>query len=108
MIPFNGGTGTVPAPGTIISQGGASGKLMCVYGATPSVTAPLATGAAMVASSWLLIKQWNGVEFSAGALTGISADATQNSVVGWIEIFGDEASTINANRLGTVNITGEW
>jgi hypothetical protein len=108
LIPFNNGTGTVPAAGTIISQGGASGKLMCVYGATPSVTAPLATGAAMVASSWLLIKQWNGVEFSAGALTGISADATQNSVVGWIEIFGDDASTINANRLGSVNITGEW
>ncbi|MFZ2199446.1 MAG: hypothetical protein WAV40_01515, partial [Microgenomates group bacterium] len=28
--------------------------------------------------------------------------------VGWIEIVGDEAATVNANRLGEFNVTGAW
>lgn len=106
LIPYNSGSGNVPAWNTVISQGGASGKLIGVYASLTS--ASTATGAAMPASGYIKIKQWNSTAYSSGALTGISASATGPDVVGWLEIVGDEASTINANRLGTVNITGAW
>ena len=106
LIPYNSGTGNVPAWNTTISQGSASGKLIGVYSSL--TVASTATGAAMPASGYLKIKQWNSVAFTSGALTGIGASATGADTVGWLEIVGDEASTINANRLGTVNITGAW
>jgi hypothetical protein len=106
LIPFNTGSGTVPAWNTTISQGGASGLLIGVYSSLTA--ASTATGAAMPASGYLKIKQWNSVAFSAGALTGISASATGADVVGWLEIVGDDASTVTANRLGSFNVTGAW
>lgn len=106
LIPFDTGSGTVPAWNTVISQGSASGKLIGVYSSLTA--ASTATGAAMPASGYLKIKQWNGVAYAAGALTGISASATGADVVGWLEIVGDDASTINANRLGQFNVTGAW
>jgi hypothetical protein len=108
MIPFNGGSGTIPALNSLVTQGAASGKLMCVYSSLTS--APVINGSAMPASGWIQIKQWNSVEYTSGAITlsGVTANATGASVVGFLEIFGDNASTLTAVRLGTVNITGEW
>lgn len=106
LIPYNSGSGNVPAWNTTISQGSASGLLIGVYSSLTA--ASTATGAAMPASGYIKIKQWNSVAYAAGALTGIGASATGADTVGWLEIVGDEASTINANRLGTVNITGAW
>lgn len=108
MIPFNGGSGTIPALNSLVTQGGASGKLMCVYSSL--TTAPLINGGTMPATGWIMIKQWNQVEYAAGALTlsGVVANATGVSKVGFLEIFGDDASTVNANRLGTFNVLGEW
>lgn len=106
LIPFNTGAGNVPAWNTVISQGSASGKLIGVY--STLTVASTATGAAMPVSGFLKIKQWNSTAYASGALTGISASATGVDTVGWLEIVGDEAATINANRLGQVNITGAW
>ena len=61
----------------------------------------------MPASGFIRVKQKTGA-YVAGALTGITATASDAGRVGWIELVGDEASTINANRLGTFNITGAW
>ena len=106
LIPFNTGAGTVPAWNTTISQGSASGLLIGVYSSLTA--ASTATGAAMPASGYLKIKQWNSVAFTSGALTGISASATGADVVGWLEIVGDDASTVNANRLGNFIVNGAW
>lgn len=106
LIAYTGGSGNVPAYNTTISQGSASGKLIAVMS---SITAaPTAPGAAMPASGFIKIKQWNDVAFTAGALTGITATSSRADVVGWIEVVGDEGATINANRLGSVEILGDW
>ena len=106
LIPYNTGTGNVPAANTVISQGSASGKLLGVYSALN--VAPTTAGSAMPASGYIKIKQWNDVAFAAGALTGIGASATGADVVGWIELSADEASTITVPRLGTLTARGEW
>jgi hypothetical protein len=106
LIPYDTGTGNVPACNTSITQGGASGLLLGVYSALN--VAPTAVAAAMPVTGYIKIKQWNGVAFAAGALTGIGANATGTDVAGWIELVGDEASTVTANRLGLFRMRGEW
>jgi len=108
MIPYTGGTGNVPAWNTAITDGGAgggTGKLIGVHSALTA--ASTATGAAMPASGFIRVKQKSGA-YTANALGGIGATASDAGRVGWIEIVGDDASTITANRLGSFNITGEW
>lgn len=105
LIPYNTGAGNVPASGTTITQGSASGTLIGVWSSLTA--APTAAGVAMPASGFIKIKAWNSVAYAAGALTGISATATGVDTVGWIDVIGDEASTLTAVRLGQVNITGE-
>jgi hypothetical protein len=107
MIPFNGGSGTLPALNSLVTQGGASGKLMCVYS---SLTAePVVTGT-IPASGWIMVKAWNSVEYAAGALTlsGITANATGACVQGFLEIFGDDTRTVTVNRLNQFNVLGAW
>ena len=108
LIAYTGGSGTIPALNSLVTQGGASGKLMCVYSSLTA--APLVNGGTMPATGWIMIKQWNSVEYAAGALTlsGVTATSSGASVVGFLEIMGDEAATVNANRLGTFNVLGEW
>lgn len=108
LIPYTGGSGNVPAWNTAITDGGSgggTGKLIGVHSALTA--ASTATGAAMPASGYIRVKQKSGI-YTANALGGITATASDAGRVGWIEIVGDEASTINANRLGQFNITGEW
>lgn len=67
LIPYNSGTGNVPAPGTTVSQGSASGKLIGVYSALNA--APESVGAAMPTSGFIKINQWNEVPYTASAIT---------------------------------------
>lgn len=109
LIPYNTGSGNVPAGGTTITQGSASGKLIAVYSALNA--APTAAGAAMPASGYVKIKQWNSVAYAAGALTGIGATATGADVAGWIEISADDAGIITMPRLGNTSTKlaqGDW
>lgn len=105
MIPYTGGSGNVPAWNTVITNGTGTGKLIGVHASLTA--ASTATGAAMPASGFIRVKQKSGT-YSAGALTGITATASDAGRVGWIEIVGNEASTVYANRLGAFNITGAW
>lgn len=108
MIPYSSGSGTVPAWNTTITNGTGTGKLIGVHASLTA--ASTATGAAMPATGFIRVKQKSG-SYQAGALSGITATADNAGRVGWIEIVGDantSAQTINANRLGEVNITGEW
>lgn len=106
LIPYNTGTGNVPALGTTISKGSASGILLGVYSALN--VAPTAAGAAMPASGYILIRQWNSVAYTSGALTGIGASATAADRAGWLEIVGLESSTITDNRLNLFKVRGDY
>jgi hypothetical protein len=105
LIPYNTGAGTVPAAGTVITRGAATGKLIGVWSSIN--TAPLAAGASMPASGFIKVKQASGA-YTAGTLTGISATATGADVAGWIELVGDEGGTITVPRLGTFEMLGQW
>ena len=105
-IAYNTGTGNVPALGTTISQGSASGILLGVYSALN--VAPTTAGAAMPASGYVMIRQWNSVAYAAGALTGIGATATAADRAGWLEIVGVDALTCTVNRLNLFKVRGDY
>lgn len=105
MIPFTGGSGTITA-GSTITVGSATGVVIGLYSSLTA--APVLTG---VATGWIKVTAWNSVAFpTSGAFTqaGFTFTVSGASIVGFIEVVGDEAGTINANRLGTVNVLGEW
>ena len=105
LIPFTGGSGTITA-GTLITCGAATGKVIGIYSALN--VAPVLTG---VAAGWIKVTEWNGVAFpTTGAFTqaGYTFTISGADIVGFMEVDGYEAGTISANRLGAVNITGEW
>lgn len=106
VIPYDSGSGNVPAYNTTISKGSASGLLIGVYSALN--VAPTTPGSAMPASGFIKIKQWNDVAYTTGALTGIGANATAADQVGWIEIVGDEALNVSVNRLNLFRVRGDW
>jgi hypothetical protein len=83
MIPYTGGSGNVPAWNTAITNGSGSGKLIGVHASLTS--ASTATGAAMPATGFIRVKQKTGA-YSTGALTGITATASDAGRVGWIEL----------------------
>lgn len=106
LIPYNSGSGTVPAIGTSIVQGGVSGPLLGVWSAINA--APSAVGAAMPASGYLKIRAVTGGAYTAGALTGIGASATGADIVGWIEIIGAENKALTVSRRGSFTANGAW
>lgn len=106
LIPYDTGTGNVPASNTVISQGGVTGKLIGVWSAIN--VAPTASGAAMPAAGFIKVKQVAGGAYAAGALTGISANATGADIVGWIDLVGAEAATVTVNRLNLFRMRGDW
>ena len=105
---FDSGSGNVPAIGTTITQGGVSGYLLAVYASITS--APTAVGAAMPSSGFLKFREVTGGPFSAGALTGIGANASSADVTGWIEVVADTSASqpLNFGQLGTFEVNGAW
>lgn len=105
-LPYNSGSGNVPAIGTNITQAGVSASyLLGVYASLTS--APTAVGSAMPTSGFIKFREVTGA-FASGALTGIGASATGADVTGWIEVVADDASTITVPRLGEHEIRGDW
>lgn len=103
MIPFTGGSGTLTL-GTQITIGGITCNTIGIY--TSLTAAPANTGA----SGWLKVTNASGTPgtISSGTYAGFTLTADGAAVRGFIEVNGDEAATINANRLGTFRVTGEW
>jgi hypothetical protein len=103
MIPFTGGSGTLTL-GTQITIGGVTCNTIGIY--TSLTVAPAATGA----SGWLKVTNASATPgtISSGTYAGFTLTANGAAVRGFIEVVGQEAGTINANRLGSVNITGAW
>ncbi len=90
IIPYNTGSGNVPAIGTTISQGGVSATLLGVWSAWNAE--PTAAGSAMPAAGFIKVKNKAGGNFAAGALTGIAASATGADYQGWIEVRGADTA----------------
>lgn len=115
LLWFSGGTGTVPAFDTVVSQGGASGRLIGVH--TALNAPPLTPGAAMPASGFLQVTQWNGVGFTAGALTGVTATCVADPVfgtfdrAGFVIIVGRDSRNTSLSRLNNPSddvMVGGW
>ncbi len=105
-IAYDTGSGTVPALGTTISQGSASGILLSVQSSLTDATT--AAGDAMPASGYIQVRQWNGTAYAAGALTGIGANATAADRAGWLHIVGRQSGTIRVNRLNLFKVRGAY
>lgn len=106
-LPYDTGSGNVPAIGTTVSQGGVSGYLLGVWDTLTS--APTAVGAAMPADGFIKFREVSGGTFSAGALTGIGASATGPDVTGWIEVVQDQGTAITVSRKGSGHVVrGDW
>ena len=97
-LPYNSGSGNVPAIGTTITQGGVSGYLLGVW--ADYTSAPTAVGAAMPATGYIKFREVTGGTYSAGALTGIGASATGADVLGWIEVVHDTSTTTTISTPG--------
>ena len=97
-MPYDTGTGNVPAIGTTISQGGVSGYLLGVWSAINVM--PTAAASAMPASGFIKFREVTGGAFAAGVLTGISASATGPDVQGWMSLPHDAATNFTVPRLG--------
>ena len=104
-IPFTGGSGTVPAVGTTISQGGVTGVLLCVMSARTGGSV-VAAGGAVPTSGCLKVRAVAGGSFSAGALSGITATATGPDEVSFIEVVGVEGVKFSVPRLGLMRTLG--
>ncbi len=105
VVAYTGGTGTVPAIGASITQGGVSGALLGVWSGW--LVEPTAAGAAMPATGFIKFKSVAGA-FAAGALTGIGATAAGADVTGWIEVRGADTATITVPRIGAFEVIGGW
>ncbi len=77
-IPFSRGAGTVPTPGTVISQGGVTATLLGVYQAMHDpMNFP---GKLMPTSGYLMVNNITGGSFRPGALRNISARASGTAI----------------------------
>jgi len=106
LIAYTAWSGTVPALDTAITIGWASGKLLGVYSALN--VAPTAAAAAMPATWFILVRQWNSVEYSAWALTGITATSSWVSRPWFLEIVWVDALTCKVNRLNLFKVRGDY
>jgi len=101
---FDAGSDVVPATGTTISQGAVSGFMLGVWADLAS--APVIAGGAMPVTGFIKFREITGGNFSAGALTGITANATGSDRTSWIEVVAIENSTITVPRLGKYESIG--
>ena len=62
----------------------------------------------MPATGFIKFREVTGGSFSAGALTGITVNATEQDKVGWIEVVFDQATAITVPRLGFFRTRGDW
>lgn len=105
-LAYDTGTGTVPAIGQNLTQGGVTSSYLLGVWATVN-SAPTAVGAAMPATGFLKFREVDGA-FAAGAITGIGANALGADVTGWIEVVQRQAVANTVPRLGSYVTRGDW
>jgi hypothetical protein len=105
LIPFDSGSGVMPAYDTVITQGSASAQLLTVM--------TLRTGGVMIrpgqnmpTSGYLKVRLQAG-SFTAGALNGINCSSTDADEQGWIFITGVKTKYHSHPKLGTCQFKGQ-
>ena len=106
LIQYDGGAGNVSGSNSSVWLGDASGQLIGVYSGLQFRAAN--SGAAMPATGYLKIKNWNGVAFGTGAATGIQANLIGPDRAGWIECVGVNSLACTVNRLNKFIASGDW
>lgn len=113
-VPFDGGTGTIPALGTVgtldVTRGGTPvAEFLGVFtalGVDPSSGAMPATGFAKFRRTTEALAD-NDVLTLAGGAT-ITVNSVTGGQPGWLHIVGETATTITVPRLGLFEALGEW
>lgn len=105
-VSHTGGSGTVPAYGAAISQGGVSGVFLGVW--ANWLSEPVAPGGAVPATGYIKIGGVSGGAFAAGALTGITATCSGADRQSWIEARGADTAQITVPRIGKVESVEAW
>jgi hypothetical protein len=99
LIPFNNGSGLVPASGVTITQGSVTSELICVMLAdTGNVI--YSSGSSMPVSGWLKVKNISGGSYTNGTLSNINCSVNGSIKDGWIMIVADAAKSTTIPRLG--------
>ena len=106
VIPYTGGSGTSPAFGTTISQGGVSGVFLGAW--TNWLSEPIVPGSAIGATGFIKVGGVAGGSFATGVLTGITATCAGPDVQGWIECRGADTAAINIPRIGKMESVEAW
>ena len=96
-MPFDWWSGTVPAIGTLITQGGVEGYLLGVW--ADYVSAPVIVGDAMPTTWFLKFREVTGWTYSVWALTWITANATAPDRLWWIEVVQRQSVANTVPRL---------
>lgn len=115
-IPYDGGTGNVPALGTVDTDDvtgdvAGTGEFLGIFSAHG--VAPTAAAAAVPATGFLKLRRKtndfvdNEVITLAGGAT-VTVNSSTGGKRGWLSIVGEEATTITVGRLGNFNINGDW
>jgi len=117
-ISFDASTGNVPTLGTLGVQnciGGtslATGEFLGIWNTFGSNT-PLASGGAMPSTGFIKFRSKVGnfldneiITLPGGAT--ITVNSSTGGKRGWIEVAGEEGSTINIPRLGSMQAIGDW
>jgi hypothetical protein len=115
-IPYDAGTGNVPALGTLGVQnctgsGGATGEFLGIF--TALGVAPTAAAAAMPATGFIKFRSKVGdfaddevITLPGGAT--VTVNSTTGGQRGWLHIVGETATTITVPRLGLFETQGDW
>lgn len=116
-IPYTGGTGTVPALGTVGTQNstggtsGATGEFLGIWASIPG--APVAAAAAVPAAGFIKFRSKVGT-FTNGETITLSNGATLvvNSTTGgqrgWLHIVAESGNNVSVPRLGSTSVLGDW
>ena len=108
VVPFTGGSGTVPAyNATITAANGTTGLFLGVWANWQSE--PVAPGGAMPSAGFIKLGNVSAVgSFNVGALTGVTATCSGADVQGWIEVRGADTAYISIPRVGKMESVEAW
>ena len=113
-VPFDGGSGTIPALGTAgtlnVTRGGTPVAeflgIFTALGVAPSAGAMPATGFAKFRRTTAALADNDVLTLTGGAT--ITVNSATGGQRGWLHIVGETASTINVPRLGLFEALGDW
>jgi hypothetical protein len=114
MVPYDGGTSTLPALGGIITgaTSGATGELFaCMATIT---TAPVASGASTPATGFLMLKSITGTFQDnenlqkSGPTTIGQVNSATGGYRGFLEVVFDDAASFTIGRAQKLEIKGDW